>query len=40
VFAALVVIIALAMLLNVSVKLAERLLMPWKSSENLREATV
>ncbi|MDX3968628.1 MAG: ABC transporter permease [Bradyrhizobium sp.] len=40
VFAALIGIIALAMLLNLAVKQAERRLMPWKQIEAHREVTV
>ena len=40
VFAALVGIIALALILNTAVKLAERRLMPWKTNDAERNATV
>nr|WP_249159118.1 ABC transporter permease subunit [Bradyrhizobium tropiciagri] len=40
VFAALLGIVALAMLLNFAVKQAETRLMPWKTADELREATV
>lgn len=40
VFAALVGIVVLATVLNTAVKQAERLLMPWKAHEQLREVTV
>lgn len=40
VFAALVGVVVLAMALNVAVKQAERLLMPWKTADELRETTV
>ncbi|HQS45718.1 MAG: ABC transporter permease [Rhizobiales bacterium 24-66-13] len=40
VFAALIAIVTLTMLLNLAVKTAERMLMPWKRAEEHREATV
>lgn len=40
VFAALLGIVALAMLLNIAVKQTEIWLMPWKTADELREATV
>jgi NitT/TauT family transport system permease protein len=40
VFAALLGIVALAMLLNIAVKRTEMWLMPWKTADELREATV
>jgi NitT/TauT family transport system permease protein len=40
VFASLIGIILLAMLFNLLVKLAERLLMPWKDSDAAREVSV
>ena len=40
VFAALLGIVALAMLLNIAVKQAEKWLMPWKAADESREATV
>jgi ABC-type nitrate/sulfonate/bicarbonate transport system permease component len=40
VFAALLGIVALAMLLNIAVKQTEMWLMPWKTADELREATV
>ena len=40
VFAALIAIVALTMLLNLAVKIAERMLMPWKLAEEHRETTV
>lgn len=40
VFAALLVITFLAVLLNMAVRLAERLLMPWQNAANMREFSV
>jgi sulfonate transport system permease protein len=40
VLAALIAIVALTMLLNLAVKTAERMLMPWKQAEEHRETTV
>jgi len=40
VFAALIAIVALTMLLNFTVKILERVLMPWKEAEEQREVTV
>lgn len=40
VFAALLVIMAMAFVLNTAVRLAERWLMPWKTSEAQREITI
>jgi NitT/TauT family transport system permease protein len=40
VFAALIAIVVLTMLLNLAVKILERVLMPWKAAEEHREVTV
>jgi NitT/TauT family transport system permease protein len=40
VFAALMVIMAMAFVLDTLVRLAERSLMPWKTSESEREITI
>lgn len=40
VFAALMVIMAMAFVLNMMVRLAERWLMPWRTSESEREITI